>query len=847
MNSKISKLFLSFFIISFVLYSAYLFLIVKFTLLPIISFFVGLSIYLSFKNNGIYYLVFLIPFINSLPSLFNTGYPHNYLSVSLFLFSGAIIYHFLFESKSYQKIKKTTIESWEKYYAVFLIILFLSALFLFLRWSNITLSAKAFLKDTPVTPSGQRVSFGSIFPLLTLLQFSIIPLLYLFFKNKKSDKFKLFKYLSLGFSMSVFFAIIQKFVNDEFLVTRYGSHEITKQLKNGGFCDQNSFVFFSGIILFFSILFFYKNKKLSFAVALLSIAGGILSGAKVFYIFVLLSAILLFFILKASKKSKIIFIIVILTVLSLLIIVAGNTGNKRIKRSIIYLKNSFSAKNSNDRFFLLNHATNGRLEMIVNSLKILKKYPFEGVGTGNFLLYNEYQNLGKLHTHDLTLDEYLRILTETGIIGFIYFTLFILSLFKKMQKIELLIFIFILSIFFVGNYLWSPESLILFSLSIYLLSDKSENRKTRIHKSYIIFSLFALILFSIFNIKDFKELHPLTWSLKKGKDYDYGFWYEERNKKGETYKWTKDKAGIFVSDPKSFKVRLYCGAPLDKIPEHQQKITVFINGEKFKNIVFKSNISENISVKTEKPFFFEMKISPVFNLHKMGLGEERRELGIILYYKSKHNQIKSSITTIPEKLELYQGEKINIIFTIKNNSEEVISSENGYFFSYHLYNMKGGKIKFDNRRFPINKTIKPNETVSLTIPVYFDYPVAGKYIAEFDIVKEGFYWLSSLGWKTPKINLDLKPLVSKEFKQKHLGNFNIFEWEDKNNIGRGASFYTGAAGISGEIIFKYYGGFKENPNNYIISKKNNFLKTIINGDIIIINDRLKNVDAKTKN
>jgi hypothetical protein len=48
-----------------------------------------------------------------------------------------------------------------------------------------------------------------------------------------------------------------------------------------------------------------------------------------------------------------------------------------------------------------------------------------------------------------------------------------------------------------------------------------------------------------------------------------------------------------------------------------------------------------------------------------------------------------------------------------------------------------------------------------------------------------------------------------EIIRKNLKNYNIFEWEDRNGIGRGALFYVGAAGVIGEAIFKGYVGLKE--------------------------------------
>ena len=40
--------------------------------------------------------------------------------------------------------------------------------------------------------------------------------------------------------------------------------------------------------------------------------------------------------------------------------------------------------------------------------------------------------------------------------------------------------------------------------------------------------------------------------------------------------------------------------------------------------------------------------------------------------------------------------------------------------------------------------------------------------------------------------------------KKNINKSNIFEWEDRNGVGRGASFYTGAAGVIWEAIWKGY-------------------------------------------
>jgi hypothetical protein len=55
-----------------------------------------------------------------------------------------------------------------------------------------------------------------------------------------------------------------------------------------------------------------------------------------------------------------------------------------------------------------------------------------------------------------------------------------------------------------------------------------------------------------------------------------------------------------------------------------------------------------------------------------------------------------------------------------------------------------------------------------------------------------------------------------EIVAKHSRNFNIFEWEDRAGVGRGASFYVGAAGVIGEAIWKGYLGFDQDFGKYRI-------------------------------
>ncbi len=757
------------FLITFTIYSAYLFAIVKFIFLPVILLISGFIIAILFKEKKIEIFLFLLPLTGALPSFFNIGYPHNYLSAPIFLFSGILIANLL---KNRERLSKGE-ENWEVFYKYFLWIITISVIFVFLRWSNLFLSLKAFFKDTPVSVNNLRLSFAAIFPLLTILLFSAIPVFYKILKEDRKTRY--LYYLSSGYIISVLIALIQKFVNPFFYVARFGNSDWFKYQKNGGFCDQNSFAFFSGILFLMTIYKITKEdeKKLTLFLPFF-ILGGILSGAKIFFGFLIFGIIIPF--LSGTLKTRLKLIILIIISFSIFYLGIGNISGKRAEVAIKSIKKFVSPSTNNNKFSTLNRATNGRAEMIENSIKILKQYPLEGIGAGNFLFFLEFMNYGKKHLHDLTLNEYLRVADETGIIGLLFFLLFIFYYFKSLQTPSKWIMLMVAIILIFNNYLWFPESLVIFCFFLFFLKERpahsSDNKKTKI----IAYSL--IFIFVIFNIKDFKSLIPANLVIAKGGTYDYGFWNIEIDNNGKIFKWSKLKAGIYIGKYKKRIIELYCGAPLEKLKNKLQVVNVFWKGKFYKKIIFKKNIFKRIRI-PEGEGFFEIEVSQTFNPKALKIGEDTRDLGVKVYYDFKPLENRKTELSIIDKksLDLFQGERINLRFKLKNYSDEDISSSNLYFISYHLKDMNGKDIKRENRRFQIKDKIKPFETKTINIPLYIDYKKEGKYIINFDIVKEGYFWGSSKGWKMPSLKLKLKNLFSDRFKEKYLRSYFL----NKNN------------------------------------------------------------------
>jgi hypothetical protein len=124
-----------------------------------------------------------------------------------------------------------------------------------------------------------------------------------------------------------------------------------------------------------------------------------------------------------------------------------------------------------------------------------------------------------------------------------------------------------------------------------------------------------------------------------------------------------------------------------------------------------------------------------------------------------------------QTITAYQGEKILLNLKVKNNLNENLRPADQYFLSYHLYDRKGNLISFNNRRFILPVIIKKKHFSHFTLPIYFDYDRSGLYRVEFDLVKEGEFWGAARGWKTCRFQLDLKELISSEFKNRYLKTF----------------------------------------------------------------------------
>jgi hypothetical protein len=612
--------------------------------IPLFFFAVGLGSALVNREVSLYLFIFLFPFINSSPGLINPEYPFNYLAPALFLLSGLAMASIFARGTKGETGKpgreaSLPLDSGFYPYYLFLVLLFISAIFVFLRWFNIGISSVAAVgADTPVAPDHpmspdlQRLSFASIFPVVSLFLYFISPYVFFLVKRIKPSERAVFTWLSLGYFVSLAFAVAQKISGRSLISDRLG-----KELKQfyGGFSDFNAFGFFSGVIFLWSTYEIKRKNPLGFAAFAVSLAGAILSGSRTAFFFLVAGmAHLVFMILKDRKRQqKIVAGILIAGVLAAVILVGGTLKER--------LSEGFSREQS--LYDKLNAISNGRLWMTLFCLETLRDHFIAGVGTGNFTFYLAYKNYipykqhGENYTYDLTLNHYLLIFTENGILGFLAFTYFMVFLYRRSSK-KLLIGAILVSLL-LNNFFWFPEAFLLFWILAALNDNAPEQVRgkpllSRINKRAAVIAAVSIMI--LYNIVYFRDFQPAAWAREAGYRYDYGFWYAETDERGREFRWTTQSAGIYLDLGKpgaSRQIHLHCGAPLAQLKGKQQRVGVYWQGELVEEVVFKENKEVSVEIKpgAVKHGFLEVKAFPVFNLHKLGLGLETRDLGIQFY------------------------------------------------------------------------------------------------------------------------------------------------------------------------------------------------------------------------
>ena len=579
----------------------------------------GILLRVFFKKQYLLIFSFLIPTLSVFAGFNRSGFPNNYFILPILVLIGIVIA----DSIIHKKFLAMGKEAIPRHYIYYLIVLFVSFVFVILRWSNIFLSKMAFLKNTPVDISGERFSFAIVFPILEMALFVLSVPYYAFCQVSLNKNNLAIAFLS-GQCVSVLFALGQ-YVFNKPLTT-------VENMATGFASDPTTFGMLCAISL---IMAWHVIKKRSFKIMFFFIflIGISISGTRIAYIALL---IIPFFGFRKIRKGAVwISGLLVLTILVFVFIGKIKTDQmnsvQKIKQSITETKNL--AKGTQERNVAINSILSNRDIIWDFALTAIKRFPLTGIGPGNFIFWGR-NILGKKYFINITLtaNSYLFIAVANGLIGAGLFIFFIITILSKKQRSEKIVILILLVMFVFNDSFWLAEVF----LGFWLICSLGEEKKIpRAGLKEKLFVLSSVLLFIIVNIFNNSALLPHSWSKTAGVKYDYGFWYDEKYPDGRQFQWTGAKAGVYIyldRNGRSATYDLVCGAPLSRLPGKKQTVDIFWRGRFLKKAVFLANDRYPLRIedRDHREGFLEFRVRPAFNLKRMGLGPETRDLGIQL-------------------------------------------------------------------------------------------------------------------------------------------------------------------------------------------------------------------------
>lgn len=144
---------------------------------------------------------------------------------------------------------------------------------------------------------------------------------------------------------------------------------------------------------------------------------------------------------------------------------------------------------------------------------------------------------------------------------------------------------------------------------------------------------------------------------------------------------------------------------------------------------------------------FSLFLFPCCSEKNQSSNRRKAEAGYSAVLESKVKECRS-----------FEGETIEILLRLKNTGKRDWSSEekNPCLLSYHLLDENGQVLKFDNPRTPLPRVVSPGEAIEAAVKIKTPLD-KGRYILEFDLVREGLAWFKDYGSRTLNI-----PLLAEE-------------------------------------------------------------------------------------
>jgi hypothetical protein len=230
------------------------------------------------------------------------------------------------------------------------------------------------------------------------------------------------------------------------------------------------------------------------------------------------------------------------------------------------------------------------------------------------------------------MNQYLWVFVENGVLAFLFFSYFLVLLYRRSNK--KLLTGTILAVLLFNNFFWFPEAFLLFWIlaALTYTPEVTEKEAARDKRRFLI-AVISLAVLILFNIRSFNQLHPKTWARETGIHYDYGVWPGEKDYKGMHFNWTKEHAGVYLTLDKngeSPQVKITCDAPFKYLKSKEQKVEIYWNGKLQQEKVFTNNDVLDFKIKSApmEMGILEIKVWPTFNLKALGVGTDNRDLGV---------------------------------------------------------------------------------------------------------------------------------------------------------------------------------------------------------------------------
>lgn len=585
---------------------------------PVLCLLLGILVRITFPRAHLEIFTFLIPLIPALSSLENIGFPPNYLLLPLLFLGGMIVG----EAADKGGGKSGLEWAWPAHYSGYLFLLAISSFFVLLRWSNLTLSPLAFLRDTPIAPTGQRLSFGIIFLVVELGLFFLSPF-YLPLLRRAADPRRILIAFLSGQSLSIAYSFFQRL--------RVGSRAMLSV--TGLASDATAFGLLSALSLLLAWYLFFRCgcKKWGLFFAFVSLLGILNSQTRIGFLIVLL---VIFLVIFTSKRKALTLALLLLfltgaaAILSSLPHKAQSGFLNRLQSNFLAVKRfAWGGERSQG---MMDDLLSGRNELWKYNWDCVRHYPLTGVGAGNYVFWVMAAH-NKTFFHHLPSSQYFFIASSTGVIGLLVFLLFCFGLFRRKEWPERLMLGAFLFLFLVNDYLWFPEVFLVFWLFASLRMPAGEVRQAA-GRSWRWLCAGGLLLYAFLHLLDFSSLHPQTWARSTLMSYDYGFSYPETDG-GRRFRWIGRRAGVYVQlgaqRPRN-EYKLTCKAPVSRLPRKRQEVDVYWRGRLYRRVVFYDQGDYSLVLADARHLqgFLEFRVRPVFNLKTLGLGDESRNLGV---------------------------------------------------------------------------------------------------------------------------------------------------------------------------------------------------------------------------